>query len=238
MNQRRALIACVLITWLGGTAPAPAETIAMIGTGNVGSALGRRFAQLDHVVIYGSREPNSPDVQELVTLTGKNARAATPREAAQQADIIVLAVPWDVVEQLTTQLGELGGRIIIDPTNPRKIAADGLRDYAFHDSNAERIQALAPNAFVVKAFSSLGEYTMLDPSVAGGPVSVPIAGDNLQAKRVVAELAAGIGLVPVDVGPLRYAHVIEGLHYLRYNAAEFGEARINFYMPADRADLN
>ena len=54
---------------------------------------------------------------------------------------------------------------------------------------------------------------MLDPSLAGGPVSLPIAGDDAEAKRVVAALAAGIGLVPVDVGPLRYAHVIEGLHY-------------------------
>ena len=77
---------------------------------------------------------------------------------------------------------------------------------------------------------------MLDPSAANGPVSIPIAGDNAEAKRVVAELTSGIGLVPVDVGPLRYAHVIEGLHYLRYNAGQFGEARINFYLPPDLAD--
>lgn len=239
MNQRLlTLIACGLITGLGSTMPALAETIAIIGTGNVGSALGRRFAELDHIVIYGSREPSRADVQELVTLTGGNARAETPRMAAQAADIVVLAVPWNVVEELTPQLGDLAGRIIIDPTNPRSIADDGLRDFAFHDSNAERIQALAPDAFVVKAFSSLGDYTMLDPSLAGGPVSLPIAGDDAQARRVVAELAAGIGLMPVDVGPLRYAHVIEGLHYLRYNAGQFGEARINFYMPADLADPN
>ena len=130
------------------------------------------------------------------------------------------------------------GRIVIDPTNPRSIASDGLRDYAFHDSNAERIQALAPGAFVVKAFSTLGSYTMLDPSAAESPVSIPIAGDDPDAKRVVAELAVGIGFEPVDVGPLRYAHVIEGLHYLRYNAGQFGEGRINFHMPLDVADGN
>ena len=77
---------------------------------------------------------------------------------------------------------------------------------------------------------------MLDPAVAESPVSIPIAGDDANAKRVVAELAADIGLVPVDVGPLRYAHVIEGLHYLRYNAGQFGESRINFFMPPDLAD--
>jgi NADPH-dependent F420 reductase len=215
---------------------AHAETIAVIGTGNVGTALGQRFAELGHTIIYGSREPNRADVQALVARTDGDASAAVPREAAQQSDIIVLAVPWNVVETLTPTLGDLSGRIIIDPTNPRSIAEDGLRDFAFDDSNAERIQALTPGAHVVKAFSSLGTYTMLDPSLAGGPVSVPIAGDDADAKRVVAELITGIGLEPVDVGPLRYAHAIEGLHYLRYNAGQFNGARINFYMPADTAD--
>lgn len=214
------------------------ETIAIIGTGNVGSALGQRFAELGHEIVYGSREPNRSDVQQLAAATASDASAALPREAAQAADIVVLAVPWNVVEELTPQLGDLSGRIVIDPTNPRRIADDGLRDFAFADSSAQRIQALAPEAHVVKAFSSLGDYTMRDPSLAGGPVSVPIAGDDADAKAVVAELVSGIGLEPVDVGPLRYAHVIEGLHYLRYNAGQFNGARINFHLPADSADPN
>ncbi len=236
MHQHRSAVACILLVAIGGWQPAFADTIAIIGTGNVGSALGQRFAELGHTIVYGSREPERADVQALIAASGANATSTTQREAAQQAEIIVLAVPADIVESLTPSLGDLAGRIVIDPTNPRAIAEDGLRDYAFHDSNAERIQALAPDAFVVKAFSTLGSYTMLDPSVAGGPVSIPIAGDDADAKRVVAELTSGIGLVPVDVGPLRYAHVIEGLHYLRYNAGQFGEARINFYLPPDLAD--
>jgi NADPH-dependent F420 reductase len=217
---------------------AQADTIAIIGTGNVGGALGQRFAELGHTVIYGSRNPTRTDVAELVSRTGAGATAMTQSEAVADADVVVLAVPWEVAEDLTRELGDLSGRVVIDPTNPRRIAEDGLRDFAFHDSLAERIQALAPDAFVVKAFSTLGWYTMLDPDVAGGPVSLPIAGDDADAKRVVADLAAGIGLVPVDVGPLRYAHVIEGLHYLRYNAGQFGDDRINFHLPADLADPN
>lgn len=236
MRRYLTRLTCFLLSGFICAVPGAAETIAIIGTGNVGSALGQRFAELGHTVIYGSREPSRSDVQNLVALTSGDATAAQPRAAAQQSDIVVLAVPWNVVEELTTSLGDLSGRVIIDPTNPRSIAKDGLRDFAFHDSNAERIQALAPNAFVVKAFSSLGDYTMLDPSLARGPVSVPIAGDYAEAKRIVAELVTDIGLEPVDVGPLRYAHAIEGLHYLRYNAGQFGDARINFYMPADTAD--
>ncbi|HEY5665541.1 MAG TPA: NADPH-dependent F420 reductase [Gammaproteobacteria bacterium] len=236
MHQRLSAVASLLLFAFGSWQPAFADTIAIIGTGNVGSALGQRFAQLGHTVVYGSRDPTRDDVQALVAASGPNASATTQREAAQLAEIVVLAVPWDIVESLTPALGDLSGRIVIDPTNPRTIADDGLRDYPFHDSNAERIQVLAPEAHVVKAFSTLGFYTMLDPSAANGPVSIPIAGDNAEAKRVVAELTSGIGLVPVDVGPLRYAHVIEGLHYLRYNAGQFGEARINFYLPPDLAD--
>jgi NADPH-dependent F420 reductase len=238
MQRSFLLVASFLILTVSSGQPALADRIAIIGTGNVGGALGQRFAELGHTIIYGSRDPTRADVRELVAASGPNANATTQREAAQQADIVVLAVPWDIVESLTRGLGDLSGRIIIDPTNPRSIADDGLRDFPFHDSNAERIQAVAPDAFVVKAFSTLGFNTMLDPSVAEGPVSIPIAGDNAEAKRVVADLTSGIGLVPVDVGPLRYAHVIEGLHYLRYNAGQFGGERINFYMPPDRADSN
>lgn len=231
----RQFLAAVSL-WVAGAALASsssAETIAMIGTGNVGSALGQRFAELGHEIVYGSRDPERTSVQRLVAETGAGARATTQRAAAQAADIVVLAVPWDVVEQLTVELGDLSGRIVIDPTNPRRIAEDGLRDYALEDSNAERIQALAPAAHVVKAFSTLGAETMLDPAIAEGPVSVPIAGDDLDARRAVAELVSGLGLEPVDVGPLRYAHVIEGLHYLRYNAGQVGESRINFHFRPD-----
>ena len=236
MRQNAWLMLTVILLGSSVAANALAETIAIIGTGNVGAALGQRFAEEGHRVVYGSRDPTRDSVAQLVARSGPRASAATQRAAAQAAEIIVLAVPWDAVETLTPALGDLSGRIIIDPTNPRRIAEDSLRDYAFADSNAERIQARAPQARVVKALSTLGAATMLDPASAGGPVSVPIAGDDAQAKRVVAALIRAIGLEPVDVGPLRYAHVIEGLHYLRYNAGQFGEARINYYLPLDPND--
>jgi len=227
----RAAVACAAVTIVA--LGARAETIAIIGTGNVGSALGQRFAALGRDIVYGSREPDRPDVRRLVAETGPRARAAAPAEAARDADIVVLALPWEVVEDVTRSLADLAGKIVIDPTNPRRVADDGLRDYPFDGSNAERIQAAAPEARVVKAFNTLGAETMLDPAVAKHPVSVPIAGDDPAAKAVVAELVRGIGLEPVDVGPLRYAHVLEGLHYLRYNAGQIGGTRINFHFPPD-----
>jgi NADPH-dependent F420 reductase len=224
------MVMCSLLAAQLAPPAAVAETIALIGTGNVSSALGRRFAAQGHTVLYGSRTPNDADGTELVRATGHGARAVTPAEAAAAAEIVVLAVPWDAVESVVRGLGVLDGKIVIDPTNPRITTPEGLRDYALPDSNAERIQRLAPAAKVVKAFNTLGADTMLDPARAGWPVTIPVVGDDPAAKAVVVELAQDIGLEAIDVGPLRHARIVEGLHYLRSNAVG---GRINFHLPRD-----
>ena len=231
--SRALLTALALVAALTGPASVNAETVALIGTGNVGAALGRRFAEHGHKIVYGSRDPSAADVRELVAVTGHGAVAVKQAEAAAQADIVVLAVPWSAVEDVVRALPSLNGKIIVDPTNPRVTAGDGFADYPpIEDSNAERIARLAPGAQLVKAFSTLGFETMLDPKVAGGPVTVPIVGDDRAAKERVAVLAREIGLEAIDVGPLRHARIIEGLHYLRANA--YG-GRINYHFPRDHA---
>ncbi|NIN40234.1 MAG: NAD(P)-binding domain-containing protein, partial [Gammaproteobacteria bacterium] len=79
--------------------PAFADTIAVIGTGDVGGALGPEFAAQGHTIVYGSRDPGRSKVEELVRKTGDLASATTPAEAAAQADIVVLAVPGLMVEE-------------------------------------------------------------------------------------------------------------------------------------------
>jgi NADPH-dependent F420 reductase len=231
-SSRSAVLATVLVVSSLVALAATAETIAMIGTGNVGAALGRRFAANGHEVIYGSRDPSAADVRALVAATGRGATAASQAEAAREADIVVLAVPWTAAESVVRGLGDLRGKIVVDPTNPRMTASDGFADYPVDGSNAERIARIAPGAQVVKAFSTLGAETMLDPSLARGPVTVPIVGDDRAAKERVAALAREIGLEAVDVGPLRHARIVEGLHYLRANA--YG-GRINYHLPRDPA---
>ena len=229
----RASLAAALVAVAGlGPLEATAETVAMIGTGNVGAALGRRFAENGHKIVYGSRDPSAADVRELVAATGNGAVAVTQAEAAAQGDIVILAIPWSAAEDVVRALPDLRGKVVVDPTNPRVMASDGFADYPIEDSNAERIARLAPGAHVVKAFSTLGAETMLDPTLARSPVTVPIVGDDRAAKERVAALAREIGLEAVDVGPLRHARIIEGLHYLRANA--YG-GRINFHFPRDPA---
>ena len=230
----RSLVALVLtVGALLASVGAAAETVALIGTGNVGAALGRRFAEQGHVVVYGSRNPSASDVAALVRETGHGAVALPPAEAAARSRVVVLAVPWAAAEEVVRGLGNLSGKIVVDPTNPRVIATDGFADYpSLPDSNAERIARFASGAHVVKAFSTLGAETMFDPSVAENPVTVPVVGDDRAAKEVVVGLARQIGLEARDVGPLRHARIIEGLHYLRANALG---GRINFHFPHDPA---
>lgn len=231
MRWLKVMLVCAAVVALAESAAA--ETIALIGTGNVGAALGRRFAEHGHTVTYGSRNPADADVVELVRDTGHGAVALAPREAAARSRIVVLAVPWTAAEDAVRGLGDLSGKIVVDPTNPRVQAADGFADYPpLPDSNAERIARLAPGAKVVKAFSTLGAETMYDPRLAEGPVTVPVVGDDRAAKEIVAALARELGLEAVDVGPLRHARIIEGLHYLRANALG---GRVNFHFPRDHA---
>lgn len=217
------MICSFAVSGVVGADPASPMTIAIIGTDEVAGALGPEFAALGHDVIYGSRNPNRDKVRRLVMRTGANAAATSQAEAAVDADIVVLAVPWNVIEEVVANLGDLSGKIIIDPTNPRVVGEDGFRWYPREISNAELLQQLAPRAFVVKAFNTMSAETMAEPATAGGPVSVPLVGNDERAKQTVAVLVAGMGLEPVDLGPVRYARIVEGMYYLRSNARMFGQ---------------
>ncbi len=206
------LLFAVLV--LGAGPAAAGSCIAIIGTGNVGGALGPRFAALGNEIIYGSRTPDAERVRDLVSATGDRARAMVPAEAARACPLIVFAVPWDAAETSFKGLGSLDGKLIVDVTNPLDVR-DG-REVALPvpDSGAELLQSLAPGARIVKAFNTVNYRVMKDPSIAGGPVTVPLSGDDAAAKSTVAELVRGIGLEPVDVGPLRTARYTEKLALL------------------------
>ena len=196
-----------------------ADTIAVIGTGNVAGALGPEFAAQGHDIVYGSRDPGRDEVIALVERTGGNASATTQTEAVAGADIVVLAVPGGIVEEVVQGLGDLSGKIILDPTNRLERRDDGYAYYTAATSNAELIQAAAPDAQVVKAFNTLNFRTMIDP---GGPVTIPLAGNDAEAKARIAELVAGMGLEPIDVGPVGAAHVLEGMLSIWVNARGTG----------------
>ena len=231
MRAQRKLLGAAAVLLLVLQTPAFAERIAVIGTGDVAAALGPEFAALGHTIVYGSRDPAREEVRDLVTRTGRGATAVSQQAAVRDAQIVVLAVPGNVAEQVTRSLGDLSGKIILDPTNRVARTADG---WANHDvpgkgSNAELIQAAAPNARVVKAFNTLNWRQMVDPETAGGPITIALAGDDPDAKAVVAALVEGMGLATIDFGPLRYAHVLEEMLIVWANARTQGTP-FNWYL--------
>jgi len=173
---------------------AQADTIAVIGTGNVGGALGTEFAALGHTIVYGSRDPSSSDVADLVARTDGDASATTQAEAVVGADIVVLAVPGMLVEEITKGLGDLSGKIIIDPTNPIDRSGSEFK-LGVTSSNGEIVQSAAPGAHVVKAFNALNWKTMVDP-------------ESLEA---------------IDVGGIENAHWVEGMLIMWLNNRYGGE---------------
>ncbi len=225
MLRRTLYILAALIV----AAPAFADTIAIIGTGNVAKALGPEFAAQGYTIIYGSRNPGGLKAQDLVKISGDGASAVSQQDAVIVADIVVLAVPGMLVAEITKGLGDLSGKIIIDPTNPFERTSLKLR-HGVASSNAQIIQELAPDADVVKAFNTLNWRTMIDPDNAGGPVSIPLAGDSSSAKKVVAELVEGMGLEAIDVGGVENAHWVEGMLILWINNRISDRAAFDFHL--------
>lgn len=195
------------------TQSAAAEVIAVIGTGRVGSALGTELAAEGHSIVYGSRNPTTEAVRDLVARTGNGATASLQSQAVVDADIVILAVPGMLVGEITKNLGDLSGKIIIDPTNPLNFTAEGV-SHGVPTSNGEIIQAAAPDAHVVKAFNVLSWEYMIDPAASGGPISIPLAGNDADAKARVAEIAASLDLHPIDLGSIANSRWIEGMAVL------------------------
>jgi predicted dinucleotide-binding enzyme len=190
------------------------ETIAVIGTGDLGDSFGPRLAALGYRIVYGSRNPATERVKALVTLTGHEATAKAQREAAQQADIVLLAIPWPAMETVAQSLGNLDGKIVIDVSAPWTQGEDGYPESLVETSSAELIQQWNPGAKVVKGLGTMESGIIDDPAAAGGMVTIPVASDHRDAKERVAQIIYELGLDPVDFGPLRMGRHVEALQFI------------------------
>lgn len=213
---------------------ATAADIAIIGTGDVAKALGPRFAENGHKVVYGSRSPQAEKTRKLVKSTGPDATAKLPAGAAANAEIIVMAVPAEVAVEVLIRLGDTAGKIIIDPTNAFAFSKDNLAYRTISGSMGELLQAAAPEARVVKALNSVNYRVMIDPKLAGGPITVPLAGNDPGAKQKVADLMHELGFETADLGPIAYSRELEGMLIVWMNARRDGRS-FNYYLRPEAA---
>jgi len=181
--------------------------IAIIGMGNVGETLGRRWAEVGHSVTFCVRDPDNAGKRDAAKKT--NA-AVGPLSDAANAEAVLLAVPWGAVPKALQAAGDLAGKVLLDCTNPVTPELTHLT-IGQTTSAGEEVARLAPRARVVKVFNTNGAKNMADPDYGGHNVTMLYAGDEEGANRIAARLAEEIGFEPVYLGPLREARLLEPL---------------------------
>jgi NADPH-dependent F420 reductase len=182
-------------------------TVAVIGTGNMGSGFARLLASTGEKVVVGARDPAK--ASRLALEIGGSTEGGGIAAAVKLADVVLIAVWYQHFEETVREAGDLSGKIVIDISNPVTEDFKALR-VGHATSAAEELQKLAPQAKDVKAFNTV--FAQLLPTEARTsrePVQVFVAADDEAAKKTVSDLAAKAGFQPVDSGPLTNARFIE-----------------------------
>ncbi len=184
--------------------------IAILGFGNVGKQFASLFSKAGHEITIGLRSVSG---QELPY------PSALFKDAAELAEVVALAIPFNACADVLPELAEVTKeKIVIDSTNP--LNADWSPKLLGQENSAsEEIGRLLPEAYIVKAFNTIFADVMHKPVRKGQAVTSFIAGDNAGAKQQVMTLAKDIGYAPIDTGPLYTARYLESLAHLNIQIA-------------------
>lgn len=190
------------------------QTVAILGNGDVGVALGKGFAANGYEVVFGTRDAGSDKSRKaLAAVSG--SRAASYAEAARAGDLAVVALPWSGLKNALglADAGNLAGKLVIDASNPLDFA-DGAPALAIghNDSAGETVQRLLPGARVVKAFNIITAGHMVNPKLPDGVPDMFIAGNDAAAKAELGEILRAFGWrPPIDMGDITASRLLEPL---------------------------
>ncbi|QRG66671.1 NAD(P)-binding domain-containing protein [Brevibacillus choshinensis] len=163
--------------------------IAIIGSGHIGGTLGKAWAAKGHPVTFGSRDPQSERMRELLESIGPNAATASVKEAVAISEVVVLAVPGTEIERVLEEAGDLRRKIVVNAT----ILFDGR-------SADEEVRRLANGARVVRAFHTSTWEALANPRFGVANATLFMSSDNEEAKQTVLLLGAEAGFDMVDTG--------------------------------------
>ena len=187
--------------------------IGILGSGDVGKALGAGFLALGHEVKMGSREVGNEKVAAWVAQSGPRASGGTFEEAARFSEVAALATLWSGTENALKLAGpdNLAGKVVIDATNPLVYTPGAPPALALghSDSGGEQVQRWLPKARVVKAFNIVGNAHMFRPQFPGGPPDMFFCGNDADAKKTVAEILEAFGWPSIDIGGIEGARLLE-----------------------------
>jgi predicted dinucleotide-binding enzyme len=182
--------------------------LGIIGAGHVGGTLGRLFEAQGHDVRFGVRDPDKQAAGGL-----PRDRSGSVSDAAAFGDVILLAIPWDALNDALAATGPLTGKTVIDCVNPLLPDLSGLA-LGTTTSAGEEIQKLLPGAKVVKCFNTLGAGNFANPEFGDQKASMFFAGDDAGAKLIVAALGKQLGFDMIDAGPLSQSRWLEAMAIL------------------------
>jgi 8-hydroxy-5-deazaflavin:NADPH oxidoreductase len=195
--------------------------IGIIGSGNVGGALGKGWARKGHSVLFGVRDKNDESLKLLLKEAGANAKPASVQEAAAFGEVVVFATPWAAAQDAIRAVGDLKGKIVFDCTNPLKPDLSGLQ-IGQSTSAGEQVANWASGAKVVKVFNTTGANNMEHSRYPEGAPVMFYCGDDTSAKKTAAQLASDLGFEPIDAGGLTSARLLEPLAMLWIHLAYAG----------------
>jgi 8-hydroxy-5-deazaflavin:NADPH oxidoreductase len=179
--------------------------IGVIGAGRIGGGAARLLARAGHEVLLSfSRDPERLRAQAEEV----GAKAGTPAEAAAFGDVVILAVPWPAIDEAIEQAGSLDGKVVIDTTNPY---GRGGWEIPEGRTSTQVNQERLPGAKVVKSFNTLTAGFQQEAAGRTGAerVAMFLAGDDAEAKRLVAGLIDDAGFDPVDLGTAAESAILE-----------------------------
>ena len=190
----------------------------IIGSGVVAQSLGAGFAKKGWEVMLGTSKPEK--LADWKSKAGAKAKIGSFADAAKFGELLVLAVKGPAAEEALRKAGleNLRGKPVLDACNPiaEVPPEDGVLRFFTgpNESLLERLQKLAPEAKLVKAFSCVGSAFMVDPKFADGKPTMFICGDDAGAKKKAAELCESFGFEVADMGTAKAARAIEPLAML------------------------
>lgn len=205
MNQyrRRFLVvsgvAIAAVVLASPTRSAETMKIGIIGSGNVGSAIGAVWVKAGHEVMFSSRHIEHD--QALAAELGAGARAGTPREAAAFGEVVMVSVPYGALPDLGKDLADLiKDKVVIDTCNPFPSRDGEIANWAREKGAGLASVELMPGARIVRAFNAIGAARMGSAHEEPGRFGMPIAGDDAEAVAIASRLIRDIGYEPVLIG--------------------------------------
>jgi predicted dinucleotide-binding enzyme len=188
--------------------------IGIIGAGTVGANLGKGWLAAGHDVMWSSRNPASPRMQQLAAETG--GTVGTVADTAAGNDVLVMALPWSGIQEAVEGTDAWEGKVLIDVSN--RFGPTVAR-------SASEELAETTGARVAKCFNTIGAEHYLDPVFGEAAAAMFLCGADAEARDIAATLAADLGFEPVDIGGLEQAPILDAVARLWVDLVRAGAGR-------------